>query len=841
MLVAVAVGALAGAGFFIWMLKQVLAPSLNRAGTGLSGWLADRFAVLRSSGLRRVRRYQRSVAGYARHHALGFGTEPISVADVYVPLHREARDGQHEDLYEVIRASPRSVVTGEAGAGKSMLLKNSLLVWAGRPATRRGPLPVLVELRRLNGVDADQLDLVAQITAFLETNRFKDAAAFAPKALEEGRLSILFDGLDEVNADRLDRVVDLLRDFGRRYGGCQTVVTCRSSLYRGELAFGTVVQVAELDDASIRRLLSRWPGLGPDAQKRLFLALGTNGTLRRLARSPLLLSMMALLTADGITLPNSRAAFYEAAITHLVARDEVLRRGRSRFPDVTKFAVLRGLALLLQDRTGTGRDRLSISHSDAVDYVRSVAAAIDVDPKDAEPLLREVVDRTELLISTGGVAPRYLFRHLTFQEYLAAVELGADRHGLLERYDRDPNAWREAVILWCGEADLDAIPLIKDLMARDSADERVLALECAAAVTRVDMATVVDIVERVLPSLRVSRSEEREQAALAFGNAAAGNAQRNVLIRERLIKAARAAASTSSGSRKVRRWRSGLYRALALSGHESAAALLAELAVQDAEARTALRTMGDLAVPSLADRAGPQDLDAIDDLAAIGTPQAIEALLKLLDRTDNGGIQAASRLACLLGDGAFAEAVARRGAPMKKAPEYQWIWQPFSAGDQRMTDTVARIAEMIDGWFDGWPSGDPGRLDFRLVAALVIFSPRDQLPQLPEILQNRGSQRALRLAVAEVLRGLRLSSYLTRMIRTLRMEDQVRLLELLEDTYRRDMWSRVATAPRRKTFRLRAGRLRDDVLIDKLREAIAASNTPTASTSILTGPERARP
>lgn len=569
-----AIAAALAAGLFAWAVKQLVAPSLTRAGTGLAAWLADYAAVLRSSGLRRIRRYQRSVAGYAAEHTLGFGTEPISVRDVYVPLHREAAAGTgREDLYELIRRTGSTVVTGEAGAGKSMLLKHSLQEWSDRRTHRRAQIPVLIELRRLNGLDAADIDLTAQVTAFLETNRYKGAASFVPKALEDGRLSLLFDGLDEVTADRLDHVVDLLRDFARRYDGCQMVVTCRTSLYRGELNFGTVIQVAELDDATIRRLLSRWPGLDHAAQERLYRALGTNGTLKRLARSPLLLSMMAWLTASQTTLPTSRADFYETAIEHLVRRDDVLRRGRSQFAWTKKLAVLRGLALLLQDRAGTDGDRLSFSHAEALDHIRSVAMAIDLDTKDAEPLLREIADRTELLVSAGGVAPRYSFRHLTFQEYLAAKGLRDDRDGLLARYDRDHNAWREAVILWCGIADRDATPLIKELMSRASADERVLALECAAATTKVDEATVTAIVDQLLPGLSATRAEVREQAVVAFGNAAAGSGPRSALVRRRLLEVgARASA---------RLMRSSALRALALSGHETAADFLADLATTD--------------------------------------------------------------------------------------------------------------------------------------------------------------------------------------------------------------------------------------------------------------------
>jgi hypothetical protein len=901
---AAVVAAIATAGLIVWALKLLVAPSLTRAGTGFASWLADHLAVLRSSSLRRIRRYQRSMAGYAAAHALGFGTEPISVRDVYVPLHRETAAGTgsgsaavagREDLYELVRRAGCTVVVGEAGAGKSMLLKHSLQEWSDRRTDRRAQIPVLIELRRLNALDAAGIDLVAQVTEFLTTNRYKGAAGFVPKALEDGRLSLLFDGLDEVTADRLDRVVVLLRDFAQRYSGCQVVVTCRTSLYRGELQFGTVIQVAELDDATIRRLLSRWPGLDYAAQERLYRSLGTNSTLKRLARSPLMLSMMAWLTAAQITLPTSRVEFYDVAIEALVRRDDVLHRGRSQFAPNKKLAVLRGLALLLQDRAGTDGDRLSFSHAEALDHIRSVATSIDLDPKDAEPILKEIADRTELLVATGGVAPRYFFRHLTFQEYLAAVELRDDRDGLLARYDRDHNAWREAVILWCGKADRDATPLIRELMNRPAAAERVLALECAAATTKVDEATVSAIVDQLLPIL-----SWREQTVVAFGDAAAGSGPRSALIRGRLVKAVHDSSLSMVN-------RSSAMRALAISGHESAADFLADLATTDVLARQSLRSMGDLAVPSLAARAAADDADAIDDLAEIGTPHAIETLLGLLDGTGPGARRVAWRLGCRVGDSAFAAAVRRRGAPVAGQPPqepYQWIWRPFS-DEPAVVTTVARIAELIRDSADDEMPDDLGPLDFRLVLALAVvirsegywLGQREVEGHVRAAMGDPPSTAPLRQAFAKLgvlpgptaemvelrtwlFEGYHLNDKQCSMISSLAWADQVRALRALVLHARQRHWSRAAFRrserrirvlaisarvgiglalvsavplamlalgfwraeallvflPLVASFALTIFELFEAVRINPAHQAIAESATATASTSIIPGP-----
>lgn len=311
-------------------------------------------------GSRRLLGYRAAVEIDYSKHALGFfRTDPIDIRTVYVPLQYEGGE-RREDVYERIRAEPRSVVVGPAGAGKSLLLKNSMLIWAAGTPGRRPHVPVMVDLHRCNTGEHNLVDLVAGELHRNRLHRRPEAvASFVHNALGDGRLRLLFDGLDEVGRDNQDRVVRELRDLARTYPDCQMVVTCRNAVYHGQLApeFGHVVEIAKFDDASVRRLLGNWPGIqgagGPD---RLFDMLRKNPPLMLLARSPLLLTMMAYLHVEGFaktgrTLPNSRAEFYDKAIAHLLGRDVDLGRGKSLtvYHVGEKLAALQRVALALQE------------------------------------------------------------------------------------------------------------------------------------------------------------------------------------------------------------------------------------------------------------------------------------------------------------------------------------------------------------------------------------------------------------------------------------------------------------------------------------------------------------
>ena len=317
-----------------WTGKKFLEGFLD----GLGGQSAEGLvgSLGRAGSLRRgrLRKYRRAVQVNLATHPLGFdGSGAIDIRSRYVPLQYE-RDGRREDVYARIREEKRSVVTGAPGAGKSLLLKNSMLIWAEgsrvtrQPRDSRRQIPVIVDLHRCNANDGD---IPRLITEELARNQVHRADSFAAKALREGRLRLFFDGLDEVGRDRHEHVANMLRDFSRTYPACQMVVTCRDASYYGQLSpeFGHVVRVADFDDASMRQLLSRWPGLGRADVDRLVNTLRSNPPLMRLARSPLLLTMIAYLYVNrfaktGRTFPASRATFYETAIMHLLGRDREL-------------------------------------------------------------------------------------------------------------------------------------------------------------------------------------------------------------------------------------------------------------------------------------------------------------------------------------------------------------------------------------------------------------------------------------------------------------------------------------------------------------------------------------
>ncbi|MEU4564147.1 NACHT domain-containing protein [Actinoplanes sp. NPDC023936] len=663
-------------------------------------------------------RYRLWVKDTDRNARLGFLRDiQVAVEDVYVPLQYE-KDGKRVDVYRDVSGRLRTIVVGPAGAGKSMLLRHSMLRWSADPQ-RDDRVPVLVELARYNRGDRTLEQLVADVFAVRPGHgkrpMVKDAPQVVGAALNRGRLSLFLDGLDEVMTERRANVADEIKEFAERHPACQIVVTCRDAVYDKDLfpVFDAQIRVAGFDDAGIRHFLRLWftreQGHGggadeagnvpPNARalvEQLMGELRANPALMRLARTPLMLTMIASLhDADpgaGPLLTNSRADFYEEAITHLLRRDHDLGRNRNlaQYRASHKRTTLRALAVAAQgtehpDRAG---DRNVLSEAEIYTVVGTLVPRFGLTATDGRRLVDEIVDRSGLLVRIDDTNLFYQFAHLTLQEYLAAQELADDPDRLLELYRGNRARWRETVKLWCGGVNRDATPLVSKIFAGDAKD-RLLALECVAEARHLD----ADLADRIVDGFVGVLGTDQPDKPLVFAALGAVAADR-----------------TPTGERLFARLRDGAANpdyliVLAESRRREAIEVLSERAGTDRAAREALRRLGELAIPVLAHRAANGSVDAIDDLGAIATPAAATAIAEQLWLSVREvAIRAAWWLAVLIRQPEIEGELSRFDpVPFRRDSEkdYLWLWEPFTS------DHHTRIIMGRAGWLLDQPTDQP--------------------------------------------------------------------------------------------------------------------------------------
>ena len=706
---AVMTATLAVAGFLV---KQFLGEGAKHLGQRF--WPAVLRSRRRTLTGRELRRYANGVKATYNSHALGFlANTKVTVSDVYVPLQREV-GGRREEIYGSIRDRARTVVLGAAGAGKSMLLKNSMVNWADKPAGFER-VPVFVELFRCNRGEEGLRDLVA---GALGRGGVKKPERFLDRALADGLVSVFFDGFDEIVTDRRAEVAQQLKQFAEKWPECQVVVTCREAVYDYDLRpdFDHEVRVAGFDDAAVRRFLKLWfAPKRPEREARyeveqMMAGLRASPSLMQLARTPLLLTMIASLhDADpgiGAVLPGSRTEFYELALQHLLRRDSELgrTRGLATYKAGHKHMVLRSIAVQAQGAMAPGTDRRTVSEGELLANITRVLARFNLEAAHAAPLLEEIVDRSGLLVRVDEGNLLYEFPHLTLQEYLAAMELADRPEQLLALYEDNPGRWRETVKLWCGGANRDCTPVVAEIFAGDERG-KLLALECLAEARQIDEGLAEEVLSHFEAALRRDVPGDAPVVA-ALGAVAAEPGPRGTALLARLTQAA------------LQRQVCAIH-ALAASRLRPAVETLSDLATWVPVARTALRSTGELALPVLAERARAGSIAAVDDIAAIATASAGVALAELLWDDSAVAVRAAWRLAVLVDNPDVEDELSRAEAGSPAGEWYDWLWAPFAPGGY-LGEIMGRVGYLIDDRAGTRMPDDLGRVDPRLAMPIGV-------------------------------------------------------------------------------------------------------------------------
>ncbi|MGE0821729.1 MAG: NACHT domain-containing NTPase [Candidatus Binatia bacterium] len=411
-------------------------------------------------------------------------------------LHHEPRtETVTITVQEALAEHRHVVVLGDPGSGKTTLLRYLALCYARDRAENlsvvndrlrlleSGYLPILLPLRNLGAYlkkhdEADGIEGHARLLEFLRASLHADRILvpedFFVADLKAGKVVILLDGMDEVgDFDLRRRVARLIEAFARAYPSCRIITTSRIVGYTGAARLGegfTTTRIRDFTLQDVEQFLTQWHRLvaigqmGPGESAEQFAALQTqhllnairsNPRVRDLAINPLMLTVIALVHRDRVTLPERRAELYAEAVDVLLGKwDEA--RGVEEIPilDGQSFAtadrrlLLQALALQMHE---AGQKEV------ALDTLQTVLkAAFTGKTRDnraaeqaAERFLTVARERTGLLVEAGP--GEYRFSHLTFQEYLAAVAV-AERDDFCAytlAHIADP-FWREVILLEAG-------------------------------------------------------------------------------------------------------------------------------------------------------------------------------------------------------------------------------------------------------------------------------------------------------------------------------------------------------------------------------------------------------
>ena len=354
-------------------------------------------------------------------------------------------------VLDLLAENPGLIVLGDPGAGKTTFLKYLALRLAMGEADALGMpprLPILVPLSAYAIALAEKDISLDRFIGDYFDGRVGDSlpmAAMLAESLQRGGALLLLDGLDEVKdvgqrRDVVERVVQFFSIQSQR--GNKFILTSRIVGYaavKHSVDGLTECTLVDFDDEEIALFVDKWSGAVENAARgegafasqtasregeELLAALQRNPGIRRLAANPLLLTVLALMKRQGVTLPERRAELYEEYIKILIHQWNLARSLGNRpayLPDPAQVVkVLAPLALWIHENSpGVG-----LAQDEEMRRKVTELFAQSGEP-DAEAATRRFVvdvrDHANLLVERGY--REYGFLHLTFEEYLAGVAI----------------------------------------------------------------------------------------------------------------------------------------------------------------------------------------------------------------------------------------------------------------------------------------------------------------------------------------------------------------------------------------------------------------------------------
>lgn len=398
-------------------------------------------------------------------------------------IYREAKqrgfnhhNSKTESGMDVANAEQYLCVLGGPGIGKTTYLRKIGLeaLLSGEGQYQHKLIPVFLELKNFTNPG---LNLKDEITHEFDICGFPDAPESTEKALNEGNLLILLDGLDEVPSKNVNRVINAIKDLSDRYAKNRFMVSCRIAAYYSYLKGLRNVAIAEFTKEQMSQFISNWfladpnPSLtteqkiqnGSDCWQQLQDSASI--PTEELSQTPLLLTFICLAYRNSQTITDNRAALYAEALDILL-KGWYKEKSLEESWEIYQYLPPRLEKELLAEIAYKGfeEDKLFFKKGDLAQQISTFLADTPKATRhlDSDAVIDAIAVEQGILVERAKDV--YSFSHLTLQEFLCAdYIIQWNYQGSLVKNHALDARWREVFFLATGLMGRAAISLVEKL------------------------------------------------------------------------------------------------------------------------------------------------------------------------------------------------------------------------------------------------------------------------------------------------------------------------------------------------------------------------------------------